>query len=212
MNELASIVIRSIVISGTATILASAWSILLAYLLSGSYRLRHIAYLLEALVGIPTVLVGLLLYMLLSNDGPLGFLQLLYTPQAIIIGEALLITPLITAVSYQALKETRTKYTELALSLGATQRQAAGLVITQSLPSLLAAIVMGYSRAIGELGVALIVGGNIKGLTRTITTSIALYTAMGEYENAIKLGLVLVVLTIGVSLLVRLVKRTWDLE
>ncbi len=212
MSELLSIVLRSLMISGTATLIAAAWSIPLAYAFSGSPKLKPLAYLIEALVGIPTVLVGLLLYMLLSRSGPLGFLNLLYTPQAIIIGEALLITPLITAVAYRTLKEYRTDYTELALSLGATNKQAALLVISQALPSMIAAIIMGFSRAIGELGVALIVGGNIKGLTRTMTTSIALYTAMGEYEFAIKLGLILVLLTLGISFAVRVVKTVWDIE
>ncbi|NOZ30453.1 MAG: ABC transporter permease subunit [Crenarchaeota archaeon] len=212
MEPIQNIVLRSLTISGTATLLAALWSLPLAYLLASSRRFRPLVYFFEALVGIPTVLVGLLLYLLLSRNGPLGFLELLYTPQAIIIGEALLITPLITAVSYQVMLTGLSYYRELALTLGASDRQAALLVFRETLPSLISSVVMGFSRAVGELGVALIVGGNIKGYTRTMTTSIALATAMGEYEAAVKLGLVLTAIAVGVSLVVRLVRREWASE
>lgn len=211
MESLGAVTLRSIAISGSATVLAASWSIPLAYLLAESKRLRLLVYLVEALVGVPTVLVGLLFYLLLSRQGPLGFLGMLYTPQAIVVGEAVLITPLITAVSYNALLAGIQRYKELALTLGASSRQAALLVFRETLPSLVSSTVMGFSRAVGELGVALIVGGNIEGVTRTLTTSIALATAMGEYEAALKLGAVLTVIAIGVSIAVRLVRREWEL-
>lgn len=211
MESLGAVTLRSIAISGSATVLAASWSIPLAYLLAESKRLRLLVYLVEALVGVPTVLVGLLFYLLLSRQGPLGFLGMLYTPQAIVVGEAVLITPLITAVSYNALLAGIQRYKELALTLGASGRQAALLVFRETLPSLVSSTVMGFSRAVGELGVALIVGGNIEGVTRTLTTSIALATAMGEYEAALKLGAVLTVISIGVSIAVRLVRREWEL-
>ncbi|MCE4624897.1 MAG: ABC transporter permease [Desulfurococcales archaeon] len=210
MDSLPSIVARSIIISGSATLIATAWSIPLAYHASTHRRLTPLVYAFEALVGIPTVLVGLLLYALLSRQGPLGWLGLLYTPQAIVIGEALLITPLLVAVSYRVLSEKSRELWELAATLGATSSQAARLVLSESLPGLTSSVIMGFSRAIGELGVALIVGGNIAGLTRTMTTSIALYTSMGEYDKAITLGLILLAITVTFSILARAVRREWE--
>ncbi len=198
-GEVVEVTLRSLYISGSATLLASAWSIPLAY------RWRGLASALEALVGVPTVLVGLALYMLLSRRGPLGFLGLLYTPQAIIVGEAILITPLIASVAYRALRHAVENYGELALSLGATEAQAMATAVREAAGGILAAAVMGFSRAVGELGVALMVGGNIKGYTRTMTTTIALDVAMGEFEEAMALGAILVLLLIGVSMTIRFI-------
>lgn len=204
--EVAEVALRSLYISGTATLLATAWSIPLAYLMASRPRLRALASPLEALVGVPTVLVGLLLYMLLSKRGPLGVLGLLYTPYAIIVGEAILITPLVTSVAYRVLREAVEKYGELALSLGASESQAMATALSQGAPGLVAAVIMGFSRAIGELGVALMVGGNIKGYTRTLTTAIALEVAKGEFEEAVAMGLVLVAIVVAVSIAVRAVR------
>lgn len=205
--EVAEVALRSLYVSGIATLLATAWSIPLAYLMASRPRLRVLASPLEALVGVPTVLVGLLLYMLLSKRGPLGVLGLLYTPYAIIVGEALLITPLVTSVAYRVLREAVERYGELALSLGASESQAMATALSQSAPGLVAAVIMGFSRAIGELGVALMVGGNIKGYTRTLTTAIALEVAKGEFEEAVAMGLILVAIVVAVSIAVRAVRR-----
>ena len=204
--EVVEVALRSLYVSGTATLLATAWSIPLAYLMASRPRLRVLASPLEALVGVPTVLVGLLLYMLLSKRGPLGVLGLLYTPYAIIVGEAILITPLVTSVAYRVLREAVEKYGELALSLGASESQAMATALSQGAPGLVAAVIMGFSRAIGELGVALMVGGNIKGYTRTLTTAIALEVAKGEFEEAVAMGLVLVAIVVAVSIAVRAVR------
>ena len=208
-----SIVFRSLWVSGTATILAASWSLPLAYLAVVWRRLGAVLVpVAEALVGVPTVLVGLLLYMLLSRQGPLGFLNLLYTPYAVIVGEAVLVTPLIVATSYRVLRAGYEAYGELAYSLGATGLQAAVTVLSHSLPGVVASLVMGFSRAIGELGVAFIVGGNIAGLTRTMTTAIALEVSMGEYEDALLLGGVLAGLTVLVSAVARLVVRRYEVR
>ena len=155
----------------------------------------------------PTVLVGLLFYFLFSSQGPLGFLHLLYTPQAIIVGESVLITPLLVSTGYRVLRGAVETYGELALSLGATEGQALGLVVRESLPGLLGSLVMGFSRAIGELGVALLVGGNIRGYTRVLTTAIALEVSKGSFEKAVALGCVLVAIALGVAVAVRLASR-----
>ncbi|MEB3773312.1 MAG: ABC transporter permease [Desulfurococcales archaeon] len=197
------IALRSIYISGTATILATTWSVPLAYVIA-SRGLRLLAVLSEALVGVPTVLVGLVLYMLLSESGPLAPLELLYTREAIIIGEAVLITPLIVASMHKVLEYSIKTYGELALSLGATGRGAMMLALREAAPGVVGSIVMGFSRAIGELGVALMLGGNIKGVTRTMTTAITLDVSMGRYEEALALGAILLLITLTISLAIRL--------
>ena len=210
MGELFEITMRSLLVSGTATLLSASWSIPIAYALSGRPRAaRFIMPGFEALVGLPTVLVGLMLYGLLSRNGPLGFLDLLYTPLAISIGESLLITPLLVSVSYRVLRRARETYGELALSLGASPGKAMQLALSQAIPGLVAAGVMAFSRAVGELGVALLVGGNIRGETRVLTTAIALEVSKGSYETALYLGAVLLVLTLGVSTASRILAR-WE--
>ena len=206
-SEVVEITIRSITVSGSATLLASSWSIPIAYILATRCRSELVISVVEAVVGIPTVLIGLLLYLLLSSSGPLGFLHMLYTPQAIVVGEAILITPLIISTSYRVLRNVVDTYGELALTLGASERQAMLLTLRESLPGILASIIMGFSRAIGELGIALIVGGNIRGYTRVLTTAIALEVSKGEFEKAIALGTVLVTITIAISVVLRLLKR-----
>ena len=211
MSELAEIVVRTLWISGSATLLSSTWSILLSYYLSRAAKAsRLIVSILEGLVGVPTVLVGLLLYMVLSRSGPLGFLGLLYTPCGIIIGQAILVTPLIASTSYRVLNKAWSEYGELALTLGASNRQAAALVLREALPGILASIIMGFSRATGELGVALMIGGNIRGYTRVLTTAIALEVSRGEFEDALALGGVLVLIVVAISLCTRILKRVYE--
>ena len=206
-GEVLEIAVRSITISGLATFFASSWSIPFAYTLATRRKSELVISIIEAIVGIPTVLVGLLLYFLFSSSGPLGFLHMLYTPQAIVIGEAVLITPLIVSTSYGVLKSVVDTYGELALSLGASERQAMLLALRESFPGILASTIMGFSRAIGELGVALIVGGNIRGYTRVLTTAIALEVSKGEFEKAVALGMILISIAITISIVLKVLKR-----
>lgn len=212
MNEAFEITIRSICISGLATLLSLTASIPLAYYLSkGSKAAKILIPTFEALIGVPTVFIGLLLYMLLSIRGPLGFLRLLYTPYAIIIGESILIFPLITAILYRVMHSTWATYGELAVTLGASDEQALILMIKQALPGVIAAAIMGFSRAIGELGIALLVGGNIKGYTRVLTTAIALEVSKGSFELALTLGLILITTVLAFSVLARIIERWYKL-
>ncbi|RLF23756.1 MAG: ABC transporter substrate-binding protein, partial [Thermoprotei archaeon] len=208
--ELPGIIMRSIMISGTATLLSTAWSLPLTIKLSLSkHPLKEsLMGILNSLVGFPTVLVGLLLYLVFSSSGPLGMLRLIYTPQAIIIGEALLITPLMMSLLYEVVCRSVSVYWELAISLGASKRRATWFVMEQTLPELMIVLLMSFSRAIGELGVALLVGGNIKGFTRVITTSIALAIEAGEFDLAVFLGMVLLTMMILLATTVRLL-RAW---
>jgi len=209
LGEVVEISLRSLYVSSTATLIGLAWSLPLAYMLasSRSRAARLAVTAANALVSVPTVVVGLALYMALSRRGPLGFTGLLYTPQAIALGESLLITPLLVSLFHEVFSEYRSKYWELAVTLGATQGQAAILVAREALPRLLTATLIGFGRAIGELGVALMVGGNIKGYTRVITTAIALEVSKGEFETAIVLGAVLLSLVVGVVAAARILNR-----
>jgi len=208
IEEIVGITLRSLSISGAATLLASSWSIPVAYKISRSQRLSAFFMpIVEAIIGMPTVLIGLVMYMLLCSRGPLGVFRLLYTPYAIILGQAILITPLLIATSFRSLFHANQRYGELALTLGATERQAMKLVLTESTPGVIASIVMSFSRALGELGVALMVGGNIRGYTRVITTAIALEVSRGEFELALTLGCILIIILIIVSLSLRILRR-----
>ncbi len=197
-------------VSGAATLLSASWSIPLALrlVLGEGERLRRLAIdLLNSLVGMPTVVVGLILYFLLSRSGPLGHLQLLYTPLAITIGQAILITPFITSLSAEVLRTVRERVWETLISLGATEGQAAATIVDEASPGLLTSVLLGFSRAVGELGVALMLGGNIRGFTRVMTTAIALEVGRGEFELALALGAVLISLsfltTVGVRALTK---------
>ena len=208
LSEVLEITVRSITVSGAATLLASLWGIPMAYTISRSRKLSALLMpVFEAIVGLPTVLVGLILYILLSSRGPLGVLKLLYTPYAIMIGQAILVTPLLVSTSFRVLYHVQEVYGELALTLGATDRQVMHLVLIQSFPGLLASMIMSFSRALGELGVALMVGGNIRGYTRVITTAIALEVSRGEFELALTLGAILVAFLIAFSLSLRVLRR-----
>jgi tungstate transport system permease protein len=209
-QEVAEVVMRSLFISGTATVLATSWSIPIAMIITAkeSEFRRALLDVANALVAIPTVIIGLVLYLLFSRSGPLGFFDILYTPIAIAIGQAVLITPLIISLSASVLRETRSGIWEMAVSIGATERQALVTMVAESFPKLLTTILLGFNRAIGELGVALMLGGNIKGFTRVMTTVIALEVSKGEFEFALTLAGILLLVTFAVTAIVRKVSKT----
>ncbi|MCL7388214.1 MAG: ABC transporter permease [Thaumarchaeota archaeon] len=209
-QEVAEVVMRSLFISGTATVLATSWSIPIAMIITAkeSEFRRALLDVANALVAVPTVIIGLVLYLLFSRSGPLGFFGILYTPIAIAIGQAVLITPLIISLSASVLRETRSGIWEMAVSIGATERQALVTMVAESFPKLLTTILLGFNRAIGELGVALMLGGNIKGFTRVMTTVIALEVSKGEFEFALTLAGILLLVTFAVTAIVRKVSKT----
>lgn len=209
-DETLNTILRSLYVSGVATLLSLTWSIPASYFLALKERSRLLETVIETLVGMPTVLLGLLLYFIFSSSGPLAPLKLLYTPQAIIIGESILITPLIISMSYRLLRNAVRTYSELALSLGASRIQTMTLVLRETMPGITASAVMGFSRAIGELGVAMMVGGNISGYTRVLTTAIALGVARGEFEEAVFLGLILLTITITVTVALKYLSKVYE--
>lgn len=207
--SLIEITLRSVVVSGLATLLASCWSVPLGVLI-GLSRFRGRAILrgaFNSLLGLPTVTLGLLLYLLLSRSGPLGFLHLLYTPTAIIIGQALLITPIVVSFVSGALEAVDPEIRELALTLGATELGANITVLNESLDAVFLSVTASFNRAIAELGVVLMVGGNIRGVTRVLTTYIALETSRGEVSVSIALALILLAIVGIFNIAVNLVKR-----
>jgi len=206
LNEIIDIAIRSIAISGTATLLATLWSLPITYIAVIIPRSRIIIPVMESLSGIPTVLIGLLLYLLFSKSGPLAFLNILYTPQAIVIGQAILVTPLIIATSFGALKNAYEQYGELVLTLGASEFQAMVAMFKETLNMVMASIMIAFSRALGELGVALLVGGNIMWETRVFSTAISLYVEMGNFDYALKLGAILLAIEILLIVAIRLLR------
>lgn len=164
--------------------------------------------LVNALMGLPPVVVGLVVYMLLSRAGPLGPLGLLYTPEAMILAQAVLVTPIIAALTRQTIEDLRPEYDEQLRVLGIPARGVVATLLWDARYSLLTAMLAGFGRAIAEVGAVIIVGGNIDHLTRVMTTAIALETSKGDLALALALGLILVSLALAVNALVMSVRGT----
>ncbi len=158
--------------------------------------------LLNALMGLPPVVVGLAVYLYLSRSGPLGWLGLLYTPSAMIIAQTILITPIIAALSRQILEDLHTEYADQFRSLCVPAHRAMAALIWDGRYSLLTVALAGFGRAVAEVGAVIIVGGNIDHLTRVMTTAIALETSKGDLALALALGMILLAIALGVNALV----------
>lgn len=199
--DLLEIVLLSLRVSITATVLALLVGLPVGALVAiARFRGRGaVLVLMNALMGLPPVVVGLLVYLHLSRSGPLGFLGLLYTPTAMIIAQTILITPIVAALSRQLLEDLHTEYAEQFRSLCLTRRQTVQALIWDARYSLLTVALAGFGRAVAEVGAVIIVGGNIDHLTRVMTTAIALETSKGELALALALGLVLLVIALGVN-------------
>ena len=201
---------RSLAVSGMATLVASAIGIPLgAWLAVRRFRWRRASIaLLNAMMALPPVSVGLLLYLLLSRAGPLGPLGLLFTPAAMIAAQILIITPLIASIAHQALRDLWADYHDLLISLDTTRWQRIQALVIDARRSLLTASLAGFGRAIGEVGAIMIVGGNIDHVTRVLTTAIALETGKGDFAQALALGIVLIAMAIAVNVAVHMLART----
>jgi tungstate transport system permease protein len=163
--------------------------------------------LLNATMGLPPVVVGLLIYLLLSRAGPLGSLGLLFTPGAMVIAQAVLVTPIIAALSRQVIEDAWSEYREQLHSLGAGPYSAALTLIWDTRFSLVTTVLAGFGRAAAEVGAVMIVGGNIAGVTRVMTTTIALETCKGDLALALGLGVILITLVIVINAAAQLVKQ-----
>lgn len=164
--------------------------------------------LLNALMGLPPVVVGLLVYLMLSNAGPLGALGLLYTPAAMVAAQAVLVLPIVAALTRQVIEDLHREYDEQLRSLGVGKAGLAATLLWDARLSLLTVALAGFGRAIAEVGAVLIVGGNINHVTRVMTTTIALETAKGNLALALALGLVLIALAVAVNAAVMGLKAT----
>ncbi len=162
---------------------------------------------LSSLMGLPPVVVGLIIYMLLSRSGPLGVLGLLFTPTAMIIAQVILVVPIIATLTRQVVEELWVEYEEQLRSLGATPWQALPTLLWDGRFSLVTAMLAGFGRAIAEVGAVMIVGGNIDHATRVMTTAIALEVSKGDLALALGLGIVLLLISIGVNVLAHLIKK-----
>lgn len=197
-RELYQIILLSLLVSTSATVISASVSIPLAiYLGLKEFRLKGLfSRFLYTLMSIPSVLVGLIVAILLSRRGPLGSLELMYTYYAMIIAQCLLVSPLLTGLIFTMVKKRGKKVEEAGKLLGARRFQIMFLVVRELKTEIVMALLTTFSRAISEVGAVMIVGGNIKGHTRVITTSIVMFNSMGDYTFAIALGIILLFISL----------------
>jgi tungstate transport system permease protein len=200
---------RSVLVSGSATLLSVLWGIPIATAL-GLYRFQGrfvLKGMFNALLGVPTVTLGLILYLFLSKSGALGFMSILYDPLGIIFGQAILVTPIVVSFIASAIESVDPEIKDLAKTLGASEFDASMAVLKESLSGVVLAITASFNRAIAELGVALMVGGNISGRTSVLTTTIALETNKGNIALGIALAIILLLIVSTLSLSINLIQR-----
>ncbi|NVO27463.1 ABC transporter permease [Donghicola sp. C2-DW-16] len=208
--DLVEITALSLRVSLGATVVASCIGLPLgAWLAVNRFPARRfVIAILNALMGLPPVVVGLIVYVLFSRSGPLGVLGLLFTPTAMVIAQVIIITPIIASVAHQAIRDLWADYHDLLISLQATRLQRIKTLLWDGRRALMTASLAGFGRAIGEVGAIMIVGGNIDHATRVLTTAIALETGKGEFDMALALGFVLIGLAILVNLGLHFISRT----
>ncbi len=208
--DLLEIVILSLKVSITATLLSVGLGLPVgAFLAMSRFPGRGaVIVVVNALMGLPPVVVGLLVYLQLSRAGPLGFLGLLYTPTAMIIAQALLITPIVAALSKQILEDLHSEYAETFRSLSLTRGQTMSALLWDGRLALVTVGLAGLGRALAEVGAVMIVGGNIDHLTRVMTTAIALETSRGELALALALGMVLLAISLMVNAAVQMLRAS----
>lgn len=161
---------------------------------------------LNTFMGLPPVVVGLFVYLLLSRSGPLGFMALLYTPTAMVVAQCILAFPIVTSLSHSAITNVDPIIRQASLTLGATPFQVSMTIIREARYGIMSAIIAGFGRVIAEVGAILIVGGNIAGYTRVMTTTIALETDKGNFELALALGVILLCISLFINLALHFVQ------
>ena len=166
-----------------------------------------LAAIINASMGLPPVVAGLFVYLFLSNGGPLGVLQLLYTPQAMIIAQVILVTPIIAALTGQTCEDLLEEYREQLRSLGASSSSIVMTLLWDGRYRLVTAVLAGFGRAIAEVGAVMIVGGNIDHVTRTMTTAIALETSKGNIDLALALGIILLATALAINMALMGIRR-----
>lgn len=208
-RELIEIIFLSLMVSGMAILIASAIGVPAGAVIA----LRRfpgngfIVSLLNAFMGLPPVVVGLFLYLLLSRSGPLGFMGLLYTPTAMMMAQTVLAFPIVASLSHSAIINIDPVIGQTSAALGATSYQTAVTILKEARYGIISAIMAGLGRVMGEVGAILIVGGNIAGYTRVMTTTIALETDKGNFEIALALGIILLIISLLINILLHVIQR-----
>jgi len=207
--EVMSIAGRSLWISAASCLLATAICVPLGSVIhfSNFCGKKFLVSTIQTLWSMPTVAIGLLVFLLFSRAGPLGVLGLLFSPSVMIVGQVFLISPLILGMVISALNGIDKLVPETAVSLGANRMQKAVLVISEAKYAIMAALIMGFGRAISEVGLSLMVGGNIAGYTRTIPTAISLETQKGNIELSIALGIILILIALVINIALHRLQR-----
>ncbi|WP_299351050.1 ABC transporter permease [uncultured Shimia sp.] len=208
--DLVEITLRSLRVTLTALVIATVIALPLGALLAvRRFRMRRfVIAVMNALMGLPPVVVGLIVYLMLSRSGPFGVFGLLFTPTAMIVAQVIIIVPLIASIAHQALRELWSDYHDLLLSLNTNHVQRMSALLWDGRRALLTASLAGFGRAIGEVGAIMVVGGNIDHHTRVLTTAIALETGKGDFALALALGFVLIGLAIAVNLAIHWLTQT----
>lgn len=210
--EIYGIVSRSLFFSGTAVILAILWGTPLSMLIAmKEFRGKTVVKtFLNTLIGLPTVVLGLILFLIFSRGGPLGFLGLLYTPGAIMLGQAILVTPILVSIGVSAIESVDPEIMHLAQTLGASESQAQIAVLKEAINGIILSDLASFNRAIGELGVVLLVGGNIRGggiRTDVLTTAISRDVQISEIGLAVALGILLVIILFTINIIVVILRE-----
>ena len=204
-----SIVFRSLYVSGLATAMAALWSIPIAVILGMRNFLgkRFIRASFNAFLGMPTVVLGLILFLLLRRSGPFGIFGLLFIPLAISIGQAILMTPILVSFITSAVESVDVELRDLARTLGSSEIQASTAILREATGGVVLAIIAGFNRAFSELGVAMMIGGNVHGRTRLLTTAIALEINRAEIAFSIALGIILLGIVYTITIILNYMRR-----
>ena len=207
--EVMAIAGRSLAISATSSTIAALICLPLATVIHfNKFRgKRTLINVTQTMFSLPTVAVGLFVFVLFSSAGPLGGLGILFSPAAMVVGQALLISPIMLGLTISALSGIDKTIADTAVSLGASRLQMAFVTIREARFAVLAALIMGFGRAISEVGLSLMVGGNIAGYTRTITTAISLETSKGDLELAMALGIILIIIALIINLVLNRIQQ-----
>jgi len=201
--EMVSIVAVSLKVSATSTMLASLMGVPFGFLVAFESfpGKRLLITCLNTLLALPTVVIGLFVYAFISRRGILGPLDLLYTQKAMVIGQTILILPIVATFTIAAISRIDERYRKTAKTLGANRRQSAFVIFREARFGIVAAVIAAFGRVIAEVGISMMLGGNAKGFTRTMTTAMALEYDKGQFTLAVALGVILLVLSFGMNLL-----------
>ncbi len=201
--EIISIVAISIKVSGTSTVIASLMGIPLGFFIAfeSFAGKRMVITCLNTLLALPTVVIGLFVYAFISRRGILGPLDLLYTQKAMVIGQTILILPIVATFTIAAISRIDERYRKTAITLGANRRQTAFVILREARFGIVAAVIAAFGRVIAEVGISMMLGGNARGFTRTMTTAMALEYDKGQFALAVALGIILLGLSFTINLM-----------